>query len=469
MSFSVFYYYFFAAIRFLISLWWIYVPCFLFVLFKDIWIKHKRDQFIQEMKWVLLEVVPPRDVIKTPKVMENIFASLHTILLPPDWYKSTIKGEVQFWFSLEIASLGGDLHFFIKCLAGHRDLVEANIYAQYPEAEIKQVDDYVLNVPQDLPNEDYNVWGTEVILDEPDAYPVLSYPYFGKDINLEEQRIDPMASLLEVMNKAGKEEQIWLQMVARPIPGSWKKGAGKYGWKIESEKLRDELTGRKEKKGSKGGLLNEIGNEAGAFLGVAVDVLVHLVTGEVSTAAAGGGKGDEKKEQETPFLWKSTKHEQLVLNSIEEKMSKPAFEVVIRWLYLGQKDAFSMSKVSGVFGAFKQFGSQHLNSFKANKATMTAIAYGYQGKKVKESYRKKRIFRDYKKRDLVQHSKNLPRLGLLLFERLPVFRWFFARSKAIVLNIEELASLYHFPSLVVKAPTTPKVEAKRESRQLACQ
>ena len=42
---------------------------------------------------------------------------------------------------------------------GFRQLIESNIYSQYPEVEIVQVEDYTKNVPVDIPNRDWDLFG----------------------------------------------------------------------------------------------------------------------------------------------------------------------------------------------------------------------------------------------------------------------------------------------------------------------
>jgi len=427
---------------FLLSLWWIYVPWFLLILARDLWFKHQRQNFVNKLEWVLLEVRPPREVQKTPQAMEQFFAGMHAIQGGPNWREKQIKGEFQKWFSLEIVSLGGEIHFLIRVIASFRDMVEAHIYAQYPEAEIRQTDDYVNSVPSDIPNKNYDLWGTELILTKEDAYPIKTYPAFEKEAKAEEQRVDPMSSLLEVMNKISDGEQIWIQTLVRPVDDKWKE---------TGEKLRDKLIGREKKKEE-----SLIIKEVSAWRDAVVDVANKMISG-----GEGESAGEKKEEKPQPFSMITTKAEQGVINAIEENISKIGYETIIRFLYLAPKDAFRPANIAAVFGCYKQFASQNLNGFKPNSKITTKIDYAIQFKKIREAYRKKRVLADYKKRDFVQHSEVISYFKPLLFERFPVLNWFFIRSKPFVLSIEELATIYHYPSFSVKAPLVPKVEAKK--------
>ena len=59
------------------------------------------------LKWVLLEIRPPREVRKSPKAMEQVFAGLHGVyVLPVKWRDRLFKGKVADWYSFEMVVLG---------------------------------------------------------------------------------------------------------------------------------------------------------------------------------------------------------------------------------------------------------------------------------------------------------------------------------------------------------------------------
>ncbi len=429
---------------FLLSLWWIYIPLILFLFAKDLWIKSRRDKFVGGLEWVLLEVVPPRDIEKTPFAMEQLFAGLHGIQSVPNNRERLVDGVFQRWFSFEMVSQGGEIHFFVRTLSLFRDLIESNIYAQYPEAEISQVADYVDTMPSDLPNDDYSLWGTELVLTKEDAYPIRTYPTFESAATSEEQRVDPISSLLEVINKIGPDEHVWIQTLVRPVKDDWKE---------DGEKLRDELVGRKEDK-EEGFLVKEIKG----FGVAAKSVAEEIVTG---VPVAPGGDAESKEKEDALFLWKTTKAEQEVIHAIEQNISKFGFDVIIRFVYFAKKDNFSRARVAAVIGSYKQFGTQNLNGFKPNPKVTPNLDFAYQLKETRNTYRKKRVFASYRKREFIPQSEAISYLKPFIFERLPILNWFFIRSKPFVLNVEELATVYHFPITGVKAPLVPKVEAKK--------
>jgi hypothetical protein len=421
---------------FLLSLWWIWLPVILFLVVKDLWLKNVRQKFIQKIDWVLLEIRPPREIRKTPRAMEQFFAALHGFQRTPNFKERNFLGHVQEWFSLEIIGQGGEIHFFIRTLSQYRNQVEAQIYAQYPQAEIIEVDDYTQLIPSDIPNKDYDLWGTELILTQEDAYPIRTFPTWEKEFLLEEQRIDPVASLAEILSKLEEGEQIWIQTLIRPVMDEWKK---------DGEKIKDKLVGRKKER--KPGLIEQ---EITGF----IEAARETITGSAVE------KKSEKPSSVAPIALLSPA-ERDVVTAIENKMAKIGFETLIRFVYLGPTSVFNKANVSAVIGCYKQFSTQNLNGFMPNKKVTTKINYKIQLKGPREFYRKKKILAAYKKRAMPLQSKYISYLKPLFFERLPILNRFFIKSKVFVLNIEELATVYHYPGMMVEAPMMPSIEAKK--------
>lgn len=418
------------------------MPIALFVIVRAVWIFNARQKLIGKLNWVLLEIKPPKEVRKTPKAMELLFAGLHGFQGNPNWWERNIAGKVQDWFSFEMISQDGQIIFFIRTIAMYRNFVEAQIYAQYPQAEIKQVDDYAQTVPKDIPSKDFDLWGTELMLTKEDAYPIRTYPYFEKDLIVEEQRIDPLASVAEVMSKLGPGEKIWIQTLARPIDHKWQETA---------EKLRDKLIGRKKEKKQ-----SFIAQEAIAWGEAIREKLGELATGELSE---GSSKKDDK--QAVNPMMQMTQYERDKVTAIENKMAKIGYEVIIRFLYLAPTNVFAKPNAGAIIGCYKQFSLQDQNGFKPNSKVTTKIDYRIQLKKPREFSRKRKILAAYQKRQFVPQSKVVKYLRPLLYERLPILNKFFIKSQPFILNTEELASIYHFPGTMVEAPTMFRVEAKK--------
>src|SRR3989344_1205747 len=177
------------------------------------WVQYIQILFISKMKWVLFEVKIPRDVFKSPLAIEMVLINaFHQTGGTGTWYAKWWEGKVRMWFSLEIVSLEGKIYFFIRVPEAFRKLTESQIYAQYPRAEITEVPDYTKMVPMYTKNGDLGVWGCEFVLSKHDAYPIKTYIDYGLDKAVgmldEEQRVDPITSMIESMASVGQGEQI---------------------------------------------------------------------------------------------------------------------------------------------------------------------------------------------------------------------------------------------------------------------
>ncbi len=396
--------------------WWVATPFLLFFASLDAWLLYVRKRYLLSLKWTLLEIKPPPDVQKSPKIAENIFSGLHAV------YTSSVKtreqfwqGKVQPWFSFEIVGNGGEIGFFIRTPEGLRSLVEAQIFAQYPDAEIKIVDDYVSQVPEFLPDENYDMFGTELVFSKPDAYPIKTYPFFEEDSGKDEfKRTDPLSPLAEIMSTLESGEHIWIQLLIRATNDYWVKEA-----KVEIDKM----LGKEAKKEPD-------------FLDISVGLLDKVISG-------GSSAPEEKKKDENP-LSKMTPGQKFVLEQVENKISKLGFKSGYRFIYLARKDCFHGSHISAVMGMFKQLYFNNLNSFRPNGRTITSDkgVFSWFFPSSKGFFYKQREFR--RKWNLYQNYRN---------------RSFV--DQYIILNTEELATLFHLPGIGVKAPSFPRVEAKK--------
>src|SRR6266498_674404 len=404
------------AFSFLFRWWWVWLPPVVVFTAVEAWLFYKREQYISTLQWVLLELIPPPDVQKSPKIAENFFSALHGIYGQSLKFKKMFfEGKVPDWFSFEIVGNNGDMKFYVRLPQAHRNLVESQIFAQYPDAEIRVADDYVMALPEFLPNEDYELFGTELVFAKESAYPIKTYPFFEEESGKDEfKRSDPFSSLAEIISSSGPGEHIWIQLLARPTGGDWVREAASV-----IEKLA-----KKEKP-----------KEA--------NTLTKILDQVESLANIGGTPKKEEKKDEFS-IQKLTGGEKFVLDQVENKVAKLGFKAGIRFIYVAKKDVFNRSRTASVTGMFKQLYSNNLNTFRPNPLTLT-FSRGYLywlfpsdrgfGAGRIELQRKQRIYRNYRKRA-------------------------FARQ-VMVLNTEELATLFHLPGQNVKAPAFPRVEAKK--------
>lgn len=365
-------------------------------------------------KWVYLAIDVPKENLQSPRAVENIFAHLAGGHGTMDLAEKYWEGEYQRWFSFEIVSIEGYIQFIIRTEAKLRDLVESAIYAQYPEAMITEVDDYVSGIPDDYPNETHDVWGTEWTLVTNQYYPIRTYKDF-EDSSAEDIFKDPMAALLESFSRIGRGEQIWFQILVKPMGQSWKKGGFE---------LAKQLLGKEVKKPQT--WLHKLSDIPISILKVVAEAFGTEFTMD------GNGKDDGVNFG----MFALTPGERTTIEGIERKVSKVGFRCKIRAVYVAEKQYFNKAHVMyGLVGAIKQFADEGSNALKPDYAKTGTSAH-YIFKEARLNTRKTNIMSGYKSRSTW--------LG----------------GSEFILNTEELATLWHFPLSTVKTPQVSATEAK---------
>ena len=123
------------------------------------WVHYIQQDFISGIDFVLLEIVPPRDVLRSPKAMELFITNALYHWSQKGGREEYWQGAVWFWFSLEIASIEGQVHFYIRTPTRLQGLIETQMYAQYPQSQVKVAEDYTLSIDEITPRSAWNLWG----------------------------------------------------------------------------------------------------------------------------------------------------------------------------------------------------------------------------------------------------------------------------------------------------------------------
>ncbi len=381
------------------------------------WLPSRQSKYLSSVSYTLLAIDIPKENNQTPKAVEHIFATLSGIKSSPNLYEKYWLGKVQLSISIELVSIEGYIQFLVYTPEQFRDMVEAAFYAQYPNAEITEVDDYTKIIPTRFPHDIYELWGSDIILGADEAYPIRTYPYF--EHSLSQELKDPMASLLEEMSRLGPGEYLFLQWVLTPVDNSWKKRAQRLVSKLIGEKVEPDKD-----------WAYYIIHPFISFMRWLGDVLV--IKGEGGEESSGSvGDAPNKMLYLTPG-------QREVVQGIEMKMSKIGFKVKGRLIYMARRDVFNKAKgVTAILGAISQFNTLHMNYFTKDKPTVTSADYFRVEKRVAK--KQARIVEAFKKR-----------VGDSSFG-----------SPPYILNIEELATIYHFPGVDIKAPLLKTTESKK--------
>lgn len=375
-----------------------------FVLSWRVYLEFIQEKFVHKIEWALLSIRLPREVMRSPQAMELVLNAFHQGGGVGTWWKRLVQGSVMMWFSLEIVSIEGNIYFFVHTPKKFKDLIESQIYAQYPQAEVTEVEDYVKNVPLYEPDGDWDLFGAEFKLTDPDPYPIKTYIDYGLDKSVgqkEEEKIDPLTLQLEFLGSLLPGEQIWTQILVRKADKRFR-DPGRIWWKPKTWfKKRD-------------------------WVGEGKDLTKKLL----KDYADDGEKLDANR---------MTQAQKFTLEAVERSIDKLGFDCGIRVMYLAKKDTFSPTRISGLMGMYRPFSSTYLNGFKPDGGSVPDFNYKYQ---------------DWKGKKKQARKKDLQRAFIERGFYYPPYE-----KKPFVLNTEELATLFHFPGKVLVAPGVKRVRS----------
>ena len=179
------------------------------------WYKN-RDREKQSLDSTLLQISLPRDNEIKIDAAEQLFASF-----------TGIKPHGNFTFlkypphiSFEIVGMPEDIRFYIYTPNKYRDLVEKQINASYPDAEIRVVEERGAREGYIIGNE-YNIFSKEgtvafasLKLKDSNYKPLKVYKDFA---------VDPMASITSVLAKMSQGEGAAIQILISGADSKWSK------------------------------------------------------------------------------------------------------------------------------------------------------------------------------------------------------------------------------------------------------
>src|SRR3989344_3818153 len=330
--------------------WWLPFPFLFYERARFLWLWWRQERWDATQLRMVLEVKFPREVWKPIKAMENVFSGFWQMHDPANQREKWFQGQFQMNFALEVVSTEGKGHFYIRLPRKNRSLFEAAIYSQYQEAEVTEVEDYVRQVPQDIPNKEWDVWGTSYILEKPDVYPIKTYlQFFEEDPNVdEEKRIDSLALLVEGLSQLGPGENMWVQLVMIPVLPE------ENNYVQRGKEVVDKLVRRPEKVSPS--LTSDI-----------TKVSSVLITGQAP------GAGQEEVRELIPPEMKLTPGERDIVTAIEQKISKYQFLVWIRFAYVAKRENWFGAARAIPMSFFSQLSTVNLNNFRPFRPTLTKV------------------------------------------------------------------------------------------------
>lgn len=349
--------------------WYIWLPLTAILAFMT-WQNYRKVKVIDTYDYVLLTLEIPRNNDKKELAAEQLFASLHGILR--DSRELRLSGGVQEHLSFEIASIANQIRFYVRVPKHLQNFVEGQIYAQYPTVQIHEVSEDYSATTGDHPV----VATAELVLTDNEFLPIKTFQSF---------EVDPLAGITAALAKLAKQdEEIWCQILTRPIADDWHARAAKFISRL------------------KAGFGTSTSSGGWVWFAQAIEALWKPPE---------GGTGSTTTRE-------MSERDKTRVSEAEKKSQKLGYEVKIRLAYLGSNADSARAQINGVAGAFKQFNSTNLNGFRLDENP------------------------SFKKEDVQKYSAR-----------------YFA-DRGFILNIEELASVFHLPHTNVETPNVVWANSK---------
>ncbi|MDX9893342.1 MAG: type IV secretion system DNA-binding domain-containing protein [Patescibacteria group bacterium] len=333
---------------------------------------------------VVFLVTVPRESSDSAETEENIEKIRSQIALAESWF-STIGGlriqhglKAWLWgrtdsFSFEIVADQGEISFYVTTPRYLQDYMEQQILAQYPEANLEEVEDYNIFNPSGQAVSGYLKFARSYI------FPIKTYQDLSSD---------PLNAITNSLSKINKDDGIAIQVVARSAPRKWHK----LGSRVATEM-------------QKGKSVQEAMNSTKFF----------TFNDFLDIFKSPGAKAQEDKDPPRTL----SPMEQEVVKGLEEKTSKAGLECNIRIITSAPTKVLAQGYLSNVIDSFNQFSFyQYGNSFKIIKESPNRLVNDF-------------IYRIYRSRERV------------------------------ILNTEELASIFHFPTPFLDTPSIRWLLAKK--------
>jgi hypothetical protein len=383
----------------------LWLPYLLFHLLFEQWKEYIRLKWRIDNGRTTLRIKLPQEVFKSPEAMEAVFNQIHDPSGPDNLYQTYIDGKNPLVVSFELVSHGGEVRFYANVpKKKFKNRVEAQLYAHYPGIEVTEEPlDYTSEITWNP--DKYEMMAFHINKKDNQIFPIKTYIDFGMDrLPKEEQKFEPMATMIEQISRIKPHERIWIQFLLKAHA----------------------------KKNFKTGDLHESGTWE------------KEITSHISKLL--GRDKDKKGPLETEMTPRLTKNEQEMVMAMERNSTKYAYEVAVRMLYITEKGKFNGESLLALrtFAQYDMIGRNRVGVVWRSDFDYNWFS-DFSGAK-KLAWKKKELI-DYKLRDYNPRAK--PDGG--------------SKSDDMkVFSAEELATMFHIPGSSVVSPSLPRIMSARK-------
>ncbi len=323
-----------------------------------------------------------KDIQKSSLSAENMFSALHGLLKDePD-----LQEQVSFEM---VASGDRGIRFYVTTPTNVLKFVESQVYAQYPTAHINVVSDYTSAINSS--HASYKV--AHLKFSKPHYYPLKSFRDF---------ETDPISSITSAVSNLTRGEEVWMQVLMRPVADKWQQEGFDYVNKV--------------REGQDPGKTRSAFN---IFFDVIKKEFFEIFTGILTGLFTRPPEGVEVKGKYITTAPKISAAKETELKSIENKLSRMGFETVIRVVSSSSDESRVDLNLRGLTASFEQFSGTSIN---------TLVSCNEDNKQ--------NALTEYKNRG-------------------------FDPDRSLILNTEELATLFHFPLSHIDTPNISWVYSRK--------
>ena len=383
----------------------LWLPIVLILASWSVWVWYVQGLFISGRDPVVLDIKIPRDITKSPRAMEVALASLYNTSGEGAFLHRIWHGQVRVWYSFEYASFGGEVHMFIWCWKSHRHVVEAALYAQFPEIEIHQAEDYASKFKFD-PSK-HRAFVNEHLYTKSDAFPLKTYVEFELDKDPKEEfKVDPIAQIFEYLSSLNKGEQVWVQIIFRASAKQDSLFNPKAGDKLWMERVKKEI--------------QKIRKEA------------SLTPGKEDAPET-----DDRKYGFPRPTWSQTEQ----MRIMERQLGKIPFDVAVRGLYIAENAVYNGATLNGMRWFWKSINNPgYLNELRPTRGH-NPFDYPWQDfMGIRDTILIRRYIDAYRRRCAFFAPWTVPYK---------------------VMTNEVIATMFHFPSAGIMVPGLERIPATK--------
>ena len=473
------------------------------------WMMYINQKYLASLDWIMLEIKLPREITKSPLATEVAITGFLQSAGASTKYARYFEGKLPHYGSLEIASIEGTIHFYIRVQRRFRTLMETNFYAQYPEIEIVEAEDYTKLIHFHHLSTDVKLWGLTYRTAEmwtpwdpktgkpyktkdgdlkmpADFLPIKTYVDYGLDKDPKEEfKTDPITQILEVMGSLGKGEHMWYQILIQDESVYNDKKMPKFYVNKETHQhlnLKDIVDQKKMQVRNAGHIrrgdvvYDSEGNKKTKKIQTDEVDGKPIMTEVDVTYGFRDYEGDIRAVTKDEI--KLSQEDKDTLEIINKKLSKPLAMAAIRLIYVAKKENWNGGHIATTMSFTKLFAGW--NKFGAKVSDPYDFPWEKPGER-RVYWRSEEFFEAYVEREAffphIPERKSLDEQEDRFFwstsmKNRKLFRMVFeaifhpfehpsAEDIVSTLNLEEIATLWHLPGAVAATPTLPRIDSTK--------